>query len=117
MANTKYDTRWSLEEALSLIRRISPGLKVAGFYVGLTGSVLTVGASQHDLDLIVYPAQSTVTTDFSLARYILISEGWEVYIPAERVQYHWRKKGNNDTKEVEVWLTGDNRRVDVFFLR
>jgi hypothetical protein len=42
---------WSLDEALVLIRDLSPKLKQVGFAVALTGSVLTAGKSSKDLDL------------------------------------------------------------------
>jgi len=116
MANTKFDSAWTLSEATALLQGIAPGLLVRGFAVGLTGSVLTKGSSQHDLDIVVYPMQSTMDTDWEVARDTLIASGFVCLITADDVRKAWRRKGSLDMKSVEVW-TFNKRRVDVFFLR
>src|SRR5437899_9281551 len=42
---------WTLESAISLIRKIAPIAQQHGFSVALYGSVLDFGQSQKDLDL------------------------------------------------------------------
>jgi hypothetical protein len=116
MANTKFDCPWALEEAVALIQVISPGLMSQGFAVGLTGSVLTKGSSQHDLDIIIYPMRSTIRTHWEEARLALMGAGFSCLIPADEVRRAWSRKGSDDQKNVEVWLF-NKRRVDVFFLR
>jgi predicted nucleotidyltransferase len=116
MANTRYDSRWSLDEATALIQGIAPGLLSRGFAVGLTGSVLIKGQSEHDLDIVVYPMQSTMDTDWEVARNALVASGFVCHIIADDVRKAWRRKGSIDMKSVEVWMF-NKRRVDIFFLR
>jgi hypothetical protein len=116
VGSTRFDGKWVLEEALGLVRSLVEPLKEAGFAIALTGSVLNKGESLHDLDIIIYPLQSTAKTDFENARGILINAGLRCHINAGTVRSVWRKKGSLDEKEVEVWQL-NKRRVDVFFLK
>lgn len=116
MANTRYDSAWTRDEATLLLAGIAEELAARGFAVGLTGSVLTKGFSSHDLDIIIYPLQLTAETDWEIARQALVGAGFVCHIPVETVQAAWRRKGSLDEKRVEVWLF-NKRRVDVFFLR
>lgn len=116
MANTRYDSAWTRDEATLLLAGVAKELAVHGFGVGLTGSVLTKGWSQHDLDIIIYPLQSTEGTYWTVAQEALRQAGFELYISASDVKDSWRRKGSRDQKCVEVWLF-NKRRVDVFFLR
>jgi predicted nucleotidyltransferase len=116
VANTRYDSGWTLGEAQALLSGIAPGLLMKGFAVGLTGSVLTKGQSEHDLDIVLYPMQFTVATNWEVAREALTNAGFECLLPVDTVHASWRRKGFLDEKFVEVWLF-NKRRVDVFFLR
>lgn len=116
MANTRYDSAWTRDEATLLLAGIAEELAARGFAVGLTVSVLTKGFSSHDLDIIIYPLQLTAETDWEIARQALVGAGFVCHIPVETVQAAWRRKGSLDEKRVEVWLF-NKRRVDVFFLR
>jgi len=116
MASTSFDGPWALEEAVVLLQRLRPLLELRGFSVGLTGSVLSRGISSHDVDIIVYPLQSTPRTDMAVAKEVLRDAGLRCVLTAEFVQSSWRKRGSCDEKHVEVWRDG-NRRIDVFFLK
>lgn len=116
MANTRYASGWTLSEATALLSGIAPGLLTRGFAVGLTGSVLTKGQSEHDLDIVLYPLQFTAETNWEAAREALTNAGFVCHLPVDVVQSAWRRKGSLDEKRVEVWLF-NKRRVDVFFLR
>lgn len=107
---------WTITEALELCRRVIPVLKDAGFSVGLTGSLIRQECSQHDVDLIVYPFQSSQNTDFSRAKATLEKFGMKPVYNREQVTAHWRKKGSLDEKWVEIW-DFNGKRVDVFFMR
>lgn len=118
MANTKYDAAWSLDEAAELIQKLTPLLLAKGFMVGLTGSVLVKGKSEHDVDLIVYPMQSIGwrQSDWVPARAALVAAGLVLYVNMSAVKDSWRRRGIGDEKMVEVYHYNE-RRVDVFFLR
>lgn len=115
MGNTRIDATWQLSEALVLVEKLAPLLEASGFSIGLTGSVLKRGHSKHDLDLIIYPMQSTASTDFHFARAVLVSFGMNVHLTAAEVQRAWRRRGSLDEKEVEVW-DYNRKRIDFFFL-
>jgi hypothetical protein len=53
--NTGYETWWSLEQALTLIRTVQPFAQHAGYHLALAGGVLNRGSSHHDLDIVVMP--------------------------------------------------------------
>jgi hypothetical protein len=116
MGNTKFDAAWSLQEAIVFVQGLVHSLEIRGFAVGLTGSVLTKGSSMHDLDIIVYPLQSTPTTDINDAKNALKAAGMMCHLGAETLKEVWRRKGSLDEKEVEVWRFKE-KRVDVFFLK
>lgn len=112
---SKYDSPWELKEAHELIDRILPYLKAAGFYPALTGSVLFQGVSKKDLDIIVYPANSS-RYEIRNAFMALEAAGLTQWMDKDRVAQAWVDKGSTDRKHVEVWLTEDKKRVDIFFL-
>ncbi len=111
---------WTLSQAVDFVRSIDPVLRKNGFGVGITGSNLTKGNSNDDLDIIVYPL-STINVDQKAAAYALRYSGLRLKHPHTEVQSHWRAKGSLDTKRVEVWTVeiGQHcgKRVDVFFLQ
>lgn len=47
--------KWTLDDALKLIRGIQPSVKGFGFHVALAGGVLNLGESDKDLDLVILP--------------------------------------------------------------
>lgn len=116
MAKTRFDSAWAFGEALEVVQQLVDPLQKAGFAIGLTGSVLIKSKSEHDLDIIIYPLQSTSETDFTNAREVLLSSGFRILSSSKMVRAHWRTKGFLDEKEVEIWHL-HKRRVDVFFLK
>lgn len=126
MASSSLDAPWTLKDAISLIQLLEPMLRVNGFSLGVTGSVLFKGKSKKDLDLIVYPMVCTDKTDFNKARKTLKIFGMKLHeviiggkltaLNVNQMHKYWRSKGSLDEKEVEVW-NHNGKRVDVFFLR
>jgi len=108
--------RWTLSEAVVLINELVEPLKKAGWSVGLTGSVLWNGESQNDVDLIVYPLDSSEASHRELRKALGVC-GMELQHDVEVVHKEWRKGNSTDCKHVEVWLTSMGRRVDIFILR
>lgn len=106
---------WILEDAIALIRSIDVDINDAGFAIGLTGSVLHNGCSEHDLDLIIYPRNSSEVS-YSKLTAALIKLGWTIDIERPYVLKSWFSKGSTDDKHVEVWRTPDDKRVDLFLL-
>lgn len=105
---------WTLEEGLEVVRWFAPILANCGFGIGLTGSVLTKGTSNKDLDIIVYPLCTDKAEKFD-AKIALVAGGAECKYGRSTVAEAWRKKGSTDNKHVEIW-TYNGRRIDVFFL-
>jgi hypothetical protein len=108
---------WTLDQGLEFVREIEPLLRKNGWGVGLTGSVLTEGVSHNDLDLIVYPQNSTEVSHNRLRGILQHSFGMELKWDLEKVHQAWRRHDSKDCKHVEVWETKLGRRVDLFILR
>lgn len=113
---------WMHLDAIRFIRRWWATFDQRGIYIGLTGSVLSYGESKKDLDIILYPANATDKEWLTRAQETLAEIGLVRLFTAEQIREKWlknrdpRKRGNGDTKHVEVWETKDHKRVDVFFL-
>ncbi len=108
---------WTMETALEVVREIEKDLTDTGWHCGLTGSVLYKGASEHDLDLILYPRDKSNEQPRDLVRNALMFQSFYLVRTDKAVQRHWRTIGSNDTKSVEVYFQAKTkRRVDVFFL-
>lgn len=112
--------RWSLDEIGPLIVGLRAELVPLGWDVGLTGGVLYKGASNKDLDIILYPRKKDKTwwarqqLCIEGARRGLRRSGW---VFSRQMLYGYSAQDeHNDHKYVEEWRTPDNRRVDVFFL-
>ena len=55
---------WTLHEAVELVQEFEPIARTFGLHVGLTGSTLFDGASNKDVDILVYPHEhGTVRVD------------------------------------------------------
>lgn len=95
---------------------LCPELRTVGYDVALGGSVLTRGASAHDLDLVVFPLR-TSTQNRSALLVTLERFGMHRQHSVEVVHARWRALGSRDEKHVEVWVDWAGRRIDLFFLR
>lgn len=107
---------WTITVAREVCQRLNAFLHDIGFGVGLTGSVLMLGKSRKDLDLIIYPLNSNVC-DYRALREELHRFGWSRYASAGAVKERWKRLGSDDEKNVEVWLTSTGARVDLFLLK
>lgn len=105
---------WSLEQAVELCRLLSAHLKPVGYAVGLTGSVLTAGQSKKDLDLIVFPLD-TSAADGRRLNECLLEFGFRLLYTTDVVRARWARLGSQDAKVVSVWQY-EGKRVDLFFL-
>jgi hypothetical protein len=108
----QYDGPWELEEALALCRKLWEPMKIAGYHVGLTGSVLYNGQSQKDLDLIVYPRESKGPKEDFMGAYGVLA-AFRFKLVAEAGS---NDDSHTDRKTVKVFQR-KSRRIDVFFLR
>ncbi len=108
--------RWTLEQALELVRSLNERLLEVGYVVALTGSVLFKGESNKDLDLLIYP-MTTEHQDKTKVAAKLKELGLLQVSRAEQVQERWKKmRGSNDKKHVEIWRTRDRRKIDIFMV-
>jgi hypothetical protein len=97
------------------VRALSDVLKFAGWEVALGGSVLKMGRSMNDLDVILFPTSST-NVDYDAAAKALQEWGMSRKHNKESVHAAWRKQGSKDEKHVEIW-DYKSKRVDLFFLK
>jgi len=104
---------WTLEEALIIVRELEAGL--IGWHVALAGGVLHKGKSDHDLDLVFFPRDSTNIQLGDLYRGLHYYGLTRTHTEVDMLT-HWRSKGSSDFKHVEVWATADDRRVDVIIV-
>ncbi len=107
--------KWTLEEALDVIRSLNVCTRAAGYYVGLTGSVLHKGKSHNDLDLLLVPL-SDQQLDYDRLVGVLRDFGMTLVVDKERVHARWRKVGSNDTKHVEIW-SYKGKKIDCIFVK
>lgn len=121
--NTRNDAKWNIFQARNLISYLTPLLQKEGYEVGLTGSVLYKGASNKDLDLIVYPHKVRPFEDFDRAAQVLFLAGLTCVYNAVEVKKGRQAKAKQrniayvpDPKHVEVW-TWQGKRVDIFFMK
>jgi hypothetical protein len=107
------DPTWTLANALELCRTIEHVIKHFGFHVGLRGGVLLNGSSVHDLDLIIYPHDSTVWRRRELYE-VLCQLGLTRQKTVAQVHAGWRALKSTDEKPIEIWSMGD-RVIDIFY--
>jgi len=104
--------KWTINEAVKLVREMEDVVHSLGWHTALTGSVLQEGRSDNDLDIIFYPYK-TALCQTSPVR--VLSE-LRSYLNITAVSLRTQKHGD-DTKMVYRTLTDDDRRIDCFFLR
>ncbi len=104
---------WTLEQSVEFVRSLHDSLDEEGYTIALGGSCLHKGFSYKDVDIIIHPLDqhpdhSIGDTDFNPARKVLTNAGMSYLRRAKIEEYSQRC--------VELWLTSNNKRVDVFFM-
>ena len=108
---------WTLDEALTLIRKLNPLALKNGFSIALGGSVLHEGSSEKDLDLIVIPLNGECYDINKFRGMLEHSAGWERKAAPYLVKIQWFKHSRStDSKNVEIWRTPSGNRVDIFYV-
>lgn len=106
---------WDIIRAIAVVREIEPLVRPLGLFTSLTGGVLYKGWSAKDLDIAFGQTNRRGFPHGGLAR-VLEGLGWTRLRSAADVTA-WRQKREPDGgsgHHVAVWLTPENRRVDVF---
>jgi predicted nucleotidyltransferase len=106
---------WTLPELLEFLTMIRPHIRRAGFELGVTGSVLFEGKSDHDGDVVVYPRDSS-SFDLSVLYSVLEQLGLNLEFSHAELLKIWRMKKSNDIKHVEAW-SYKGKRIDLFIFR
>ncbi len=104
--------KWELQDALVVVRELQKVITKVGWSVCLHGSVLYKGASDKDLDLLLFPHNSSLA-DIQALYTALKGFAMKQCLTKEEVHNEWRKIGSTDTKWVEIWKYG-NKRIDLF---
>lgn len=105
---------WTIDRAFQLCRAIEAAVVPVGFHVGLRGSVLLRGGSDNDLDIVLYPHDSTVVR-FDELRDALRRLGMIRTRTIEQSHAWWRAKGSSDRKLIEIW-EHNGCKVDILFV-
>jgi hypothetical protein len=92
---------------------LRPACRLAGYELGLVGSVLFDGASTKDVDLVAFHTSTADSRPPQLTRALHLG-GLTRELTAAEVRTHWRRRGSLDEKHVEVWRDARGRRVDLF---
>lgn len=111
---------WTLESAIVFLRDLEEVI-APDWHCSLAGGVLQRGQSNHDLDVILIPHSTNKYFetcgkrfwDLRKIRDAMTSFGYNLYKDANEMRAHWRTKGSEDSKHVEVWLDQYKRRVDL----
>jgi hypothetical protein len=106
---------WIFPELLEFLTRIRPFISRAGFELGVTGSVLFEGKSDHDGDVVIYPRDAS-SFDLSVLYSALEQLGLNLEFSHAELLKLWRMKKSNDTKHVEIW-SYKGKRLDLFIFR
>ncbi len=106
--------RWG--NAIEFMALLIAHLKTIGYHAGLTGSVIMRGRSKKDIDVIIYPLDTSKTVTYEALHDHLVLFGLKKIYNRETVQKRWRALGSKDTKHVEVWANATHQRIDFFFL-
>lgn len=108
---------WNIEKDLRFVQELQGYVQPLGFYVGLTGSVLFNGESSNDIDVILYPADSS-KMNLTPVWEKLEELGWTRIASRGRVASVWENRyQSTDMKNVEKWREPSGRIVDIFHLR
>lgn len=107
--------KWTMRRGVALARTLEQALKAVGYHVALAGGVLHRGASDHDLDLIVFPHNCRAQNKRAVRRQ-LEALGMRRTHSCARMHEGWRTRGSTDTKFVEAWCSPCGRRVDLIYL-
>jgi len=100
---------WTLVEAIAFANSLHEYIYPLGFDVAITGSILTKGYSEKDLDLVIYPLKK-ISSNYTNLISKLPNFGLKfIRLPNHNLGYQ------DDGKNVQVW-EHNNKRVDLFFL-
>lgn len=124
--------KWDLDSAVKFIRELEPKLAALGAHCGLTGSILYVGQSLKDVDIIIYPHDKKPEgwdynhiLDFLRNNYGVLFKCATPYpneygstpsdIPSQ-IKSAIEITEYRDSKDVYNLTLADGNRVDLFFL-
>ncbi|MGN6108955.1 MAG: hypothetical protein ACTHU0_27865 [Kofleriaceae bacterium] len=98
--------------SLALLRELWGHLASRGWHCCLTGGVLVKGQSDHDLDVVVFPAKAQYHDLDKLYEGLELA-GLRRCLTTAQVRESWETRHDVvDRKHVEVWRHG-TKRVDI----
>jgi len=106
---------WTIEDAIQFCRALEDAIAPVGFHVGLRGGVLLRGKSDRDLDLVIYPHDSS-DVHLDRLRDRLRSFGLKQVESTAQVHARWQARGTTDRKAIEIWEFG-GRIIDLLVVR
>ncbi len=104
---------WTLDSALYFIRYLYSHIPNNTWHLALGGGVLLRGESNHDLDIVVLPHNTTIEADFSALTTALEKVGFFCKEPVDVKHKKWAEKGITDRKYVSSWEDAAGKRIDI----
>lgn len=117
--------RWTLAQAIEFCRELEKHLSCQPIvcHVALTGGVLYRGQSDKDLDVVLYPHDSSTPIALhTLCVYLERCGLQRVHTKSradatqDQTLFHSRLHAGTDQKEISIWQTPEGKRIDFFFL-
>lgn len=102
---------WTIEEGIKFCWMLEPILAESGWHCALAGSVLYVGKSNKDLDIVIYPHDTSNSRPDDV-EYILnkLTANYHKYVPSQV------KRRYPDSKD--IWVGEyEGKRIDFFLMR
>lgn len=122
-------TTWTLEQGVKFVQNLeravfnSPTSSSLGVHVGLTGGVLYNGKSKKDLDVMVYPHNTTKLPTAEDVHNRFIELGLVPFFEKDRASApEWttsrpqQNQKTGDQKLITLWKTQSGKRIDFFFV-
>lgn len=100
---------WTLDEGLVVARSLEPVAVAFGYHVALGGGVLLRGASEKDLDVMLYPHGGD--------KIVLNTLGFHNTLNAMFKDFSTASKYGPDHTVYRGYCRDTGKRVDFFFLR
>jgi hypothetical protein len=108
----RFDRSWTLEEGIKFARKLELDLAPLGYHCAITGSVLYKGRSEKDLDIMIYPHDSTKCnekTQQEVEKMLDKIHGIQIEL-IDRMKYP-------DEKNVYWSYDTSGKRIDFFFVK
>jgi hypothetical protein len=103
--------KYTLEDGIRLCRELEPAFREIGMHIGLTGSLMYRGASEKDIDIVVYPHDTSILRSLKKAATRNLLDLGFVEIKPDKGKYY------GCSGHIFITKAPNGSRVDFFFMR